>query len=175
VSQGGSSELDAALIEESGRKSDLIWITLPGLAQPRAAWHIWHEGAAYVVTGGIEQPLPGLPGADRVTVTVRSRDKRSRLVSWVARVTEVEPGTAEWDAVIPTLAKERLNAPDGEDQPRRWAREAYVLRLTPGGEVTESPGAMPDGSQAAPPVDTPAARGDHRPMMYGAKRRRVDR
>lgn len=169
------SELNDALVAESGKKSGLIWITLPGIDQPRAAWHVWHEGAAYVVTGGIEQPLPGLPGAGRVTVTVRSKDKGARLVSWVARVGEVEPGTAEWDAVIPVMAKERLNAPDGDRQPRRWAREAYVLRLTPTGEVTEVPGAMPDGSLAAPPVDTPAAHGDHRPRMYGAKRRKADR
>lgn len=169
------SALAAALVEEAGKKSGVLWISLPGLAQPRPAWHIWHDGAAYVVTGGIEQPLPGLPGADRVQVTVRSKDKGARLISWLAKVTEVEPGTAEWDAVVPVLAAGRLNAPDGEDQPRRWAREAYVLRLTPTGEVTESPGAMPDGSLAAPPVDTPAARGDHRPRMYGGKRRPADR
>jgi hypothetical protein len=169
------SELTAALIEEAGKKSGLIWISLPGVDQPRAAWHIWHGGAAYVVTGGIEQPLPGLPGADQVTVTVRGKDKGARLITWVANVTEVEPGTPEWDAVVPALAIARLNAPDAENQPRRWAREAYVLRLTPSGEVTETPETMPRDSLAAPPVDTPAARDDHRPRMFGAKRRRADR
>src|SRR5919108_2846580 len=123
------SELTAALVAEATKKSGLLWLTLPGQPQPRAAWHLWHDGAAYVVTGGIEQPLPGLPEADRGTRTVRSKDKGSRLVSWVAWVTVVEPGTAGWDAVIPILARERLNAPDAEDQPRRWAREVYVLRL----------------------------------------------
>jgi hypothetical protein len=169
------SDLHAALVQEASKKSGLLWITLPGLPQPRSAWHVWHDGAAYVVTGGIEQPLPGLPDADRVIVTVRGKDKGARLVSWVAKVTHVEPGTTEWDTVIPIMAKDRLNAPDGDRQPRRWAREAYVLRLTPSGEVTEAPGEMPDGSLAAAPVDTPAAPGHPRPRMYGAKRRAVDR
>lgn len=168
-------ELAAALVQETGKKSGLLWLTLPGTPQPRAAWHIWHEGAAYVVTGGIEQPLPGLPEADRITVTARSKDNGARLVTWIADVTEVVPGSPEWDAVIPALARDRLNPPDGEQQPERWAREAYVFRLSPSGEVTERPGAMPDGSLAAPPAHTPAAHGDHRPRMYGAKRRGADR
>jgi hypothetical protein len=31
-----------------------------------------------------------------------------------------------------------------------------VTRLTPTGEIAESPDALPDGDQAAPPVPTPA-------------------
>ena len=103
----------AALVEEATKKSGMLWLALPDLPQPRTAWHLWHtgpddKGAAYVVTGGIEQPLPGLPEAERVTVIVRSKEKGGRLVSWVASVSRVEPGTPEWDTVTPLLAKERL-------------------------------------------------------------------
>ena len=77
-------DYEAALVEEATKKSGLMWIDVPGLPQPRAAWHIWHStpehgGAAYLVTGGEgEQPLPGLPEAERVTVTVGSKDKGGR-------------------------------------------------------------------------------------------------
>src|ERR1700754_1349591 len=130
-----------ALIEEAAKKSGLLWIALPDLPHPRAAWHIWHEGSAYVVTGGEgEQPLPGLPEAEQVTVIVRSKDKGGRLVSWTAAVSEVEAGGELWDTVVPRLAKDRLNAASHEDQAERWARESYVIRLTPTGEVPEAPG-----------------------------------
>lgn len=166
---------NAALIEEATRRSGVIWLALPGLDCPRGAWHIWHDGAAYVVTGGVEQPLPGLPEADRVTVTVRSKDKGGRLVSWVAAVTGVEPGTGEWDAVTPLLARERLNAPDATRQAGRWADEAYVLRLAPTGEVTEAPGSMPEDYAAVRPVPSPATTTRRKPFMIGGRWRRVDR
>ncbi|MCO5971993.1 hypothetical protein [Actinoallomurus soli] len=164
-----------ALVEEATRRSGLIWLALPDLAQPRAAWHLWHDGAAYVVTGGIEQPLPGLPEAERVTVTVRSKDKGGRIVSWVAAVSEAKPHSEEWEAVVPLLAKERLNAPDGEAQTERWANEAYVMRLTPTGEVTEAPGEMPADYAAVRPVPSPATSVGRPPFMVGGRRRPSDR
>jgi hypothetical protein len=169
------SDLTTALVEEATKRSGLIWLALPDLPQPRAAWHLWHDGSAYVVTGGIEQPLPGLPEAERVTVTVRSKDKGGRIVSWVAAVSEVEAGSEEWEAVVPLLAKERLNAPDGEAQTERWAQEAFVMRLTPTGEVTESPGAMPADYAAVRPVLSPATSVGKPPFMVGGRRRRPDR
>lgn len=169
------SDPTAALVEEATKRSGLIWLDLPELGRPRAAWHVWHDGAAYVVTGGIEQPLPGLPEAERVTVIVRSKDKGARIVSWVAAVTEVKPGSDEWAAVVPLLAKERLNAPDGEAQTERWAAEAYVLRLAPTGEVVEAPGRLPAGYSAVRPVSGPATTTGRSPFMIGARRRHSDR
>lgn len=156
------------------KKSGMLWLALPGASQPRPAWHVWHDGKGYVVTGGIEQPLPGLPDADWVMVTVRSKDKGNRLVSWVAEVGQVDPGGEEWQTVVPLLAKERLNAPDGPDQVDRWAREAYVIRLSPTGEVPEAPGTFPSDYASVRPVPTPATTTDRTPFMIGAKRRRVD-
>jgi hypothetical protein len=169
------SDSTPALVEEATKRSGLVWLALPDLPQPRAAWHVWHDGAAYVVTGGIEQPLPGLPEAERVTVTVRSKDKGGRIVSWVAAVQEVAPESDEWAAVVPLLAKERLNAPDGEAQTERWAQEAFVMRLTPTGEVTEAPGEMPAGYAAVRPVPSPATSVGRSPFMVGGRRRRPDR
>ena len=165
-----------ALVEEAAKKSGLLWLDLPGLARPRAAWHVWHEGSAYVLTGGEgEQPLPGLPEAERVTVIVRSKDKGGRLVSWTAAVSEVEPGGEIWEAVTPRLAKERLNATSHEGQIERWARESYLIRLTPTGEVTEAPGRHRDDYASVRTVPTPASTAGRRPFMVGGKRRRADR
>src|SRR5262249_8012370 len=49
------------------RRTGVIWLAAPGGDRPAPAWHIWRDppGAAYVVTGPGEQPLPGGAGADR--------------------------------------------------------------------------------------------------------------
>lgn len=180
VDIGAGSGADfTALVEEATKKSGMLWLALPGLPQPRPAWHIWRAsdegGAAYVLTGGIEQPLPGLPTATRITVTVRSKDKGARLVSWIAAVEQVQPGSEEWEAVVPLLAKSRLNAPDAERQIERWADEAYVIRLTPTGEVPEAPGSLPEDYASVRPVPSPATTTGRTSFMVGGRRRRADR
>ncbi|GAA3830870.1 hypothetical protein GCM10022403_075100 [Streptomyces coacervatus] len=147
-----SELLDQALVEEATKKSGLIWVRGPGAAA-RALWHVWHEGAACVVGDGPgEQPLPGLADGGGAEVTVRSKDKGGRLVSWPAKVVELTPGSEEWEATVAELKGKRLNAPDGEAMPGRWARECRVLRLEPAG----APAALPDGSLAEAPLPSPA-------------------
>lgn len=162
----------SALVEEATKKAGLLWLSEPETGRPRAAWHLWQDGAAYVVTGGAEQPLPGIVDAERVTVTVPSKDKGGRLVTWIALVTRVAPGTGEWERVVPELHGKRLNAPDGEDQPQRWAHESVLLRLEPAGEITEAPGTMPDGRHAAPPPPSPATTSGPLPYVLGRRRNR---
>ncbi|MFI6011890.1 hypothetical protein ACIBAG_24250 [Streptomyces sp. NPDC051243] len=147
-----SELLDQALVEEATKKSGLIWVKGPG-HPARALWHVWHEGAACVVGDGPgEQPLPGLVDGAGAEVTVRSKDKGGRLVSWPAKVVELASGSERWDAAVAELKGKRLNAPDGEAMPQRWARECRVLRLEPVG--TTAP--LPDGSLAEAPLPTPA-------------------
>ncbi|MFI0353551.1 hypothetical protein [Actinomadura sp. 9N407] len=168
--------MSAALVAEAAKKSGLLWLTLPGLTQPRAAWHLWHGDAAYVLTGGEgEQPMPGLPEAERVQVTLRSKDKGGRLISFVAACESVEPGTDLWDEVAPLLAKDRLNAASHESQLERWADESYIIRLTPTDEVLEAPGDYPDDYAAVRPVPTPATTAGPPPRMIGGRRRKIDR
>ena len=164
-------ELNRALVEEAAKKSDLLWLDVPGLPQPRAAWHVWHDGSAYVLTGGEgEQPLPGLPESAQVTVILRSKDKGGRLVSFVADAEPVEPDSELWDAVTPLLAKARLNAASHEGQVERWAAESWIMRLTPALEAPQAPGDY----ASVRPVPTPATTAGAPPRMYGGKRRRVD-
>ncbi|MCW7942087.1 hypothetical protein AAW14_08565 [Streptomyces hygroscopicus] len=155
-----SELLDRALVEEATKKSGLIWVQ--GGPSPdagaqgvpaQALWHVWHEGAACVVGDGPgEQPLPGLVDGGDAVVTVRSKDKGGRIVTWPATVAELPPGSPEWEGAVAELKGKRLNAPDGEEMPERWRRECRVLRLEPRGTTVP----LPDGSLAAPPVPTPA-------------------
>ncbi|MET9439213.1 hypothetical protein [Streptomyces sp. NPDC006610] len=145
--------LDRALVEEATKKSGLIWVKGSGVPAARALWHVWHDGAAYVVGDGPgEQPLPGLVGGASAEVTVRSKDKGGRLVSWTARVEEPAAGSEEWEAAVAELKGKRLNAPDGEAMTERWRRECRVVRLAPTGETHP----LPQGSLAAAPASTPA-------------------
>ena len=144
----------SALIAEATKRAGLIWISVPGQGRPYPAWHIWRPGmapaggasppppgAAYVVTGPGEQPLPGLGEggpveAGQVTVTVPSKDSGGSLISWTAAVSRVAAGSAEWEAVCGSLAAGRLNAvlePGETSLAQRWARTAVIFRLSPTG------------------------------------------
>src|SRR3954454_4672407 len=91
------------LLDEATKKSGLIWVRPTGHGHhAQGVWHVWQDGAAWVLCGGIEQPLPDL-GA-RAYVTVRSKDKGSRLLTWVADAARVEPGSDEWQGVGPAPA-----------------------------------------------------------------------
>ncbi|MFF8909124.1 hypothetical protein [Streptomyces olivaceoviridis] len=157
-----SELLDRALIEEAAKKSGLIWVRGAGAPAARALWHVWHEGAVCVVGDGPgEQPLEGLADGGSAEVSVRSKDKGGRLVTFAATVSELASGSPEWEAAVAELKGKRLNAPDGERMPARWARECRVLRLAPTGPVAP----LPDGNLAQRPVATPAT--TRRPVPAG--------
>ncbi|MFF1440453.1 hypothetical protein [Streptomyces sp. NPDC058295] len=145
--------LDQALVEEATKKSGLVWIQGAGEPAARALWHVWHEGAVCLVGDGTgEQPLTGLTEGASAEVTVRSKDKGGRLVSWTAKVVTLAPGSEAWQAAVAELKGKRLNAPDGEAMTERWARECRVLRLEPTGATLP----LPEGDLAARPVPSPA-------------------
>jgi hypothetical protein len=159
-----------SLVEEATKKSGLIWVR--GSDRARPLWHVWREGAAYVVGGGPgEQPLPpGLREGASAEVTVPSKDKRGRVVSWTAAVAELETGSDEWTAAVAELKGKRLNAPDGEAVTERWRRECRVLRLT----VLDATADLPATSLAARPVSSPATTRGPLPAALGARRRSED-
>jgi hypothetical protein len=116
------------LIAEATRRSGVVWVSAPGGA-PSLLWHVWHDGAMYLVGGGPEQALPVAPG-DAATVVVRSKAAQAGVVvEWPATVDAVVPGTELWDEIVPLLAAERLNAEAGRVE--RWPLGCVVLRLTP--------------------------------------------
>lgn len=172
-----------ALIEESAKKSAMVWVRGPqGPARP--LWHVWQDGAVCLVgaaggesesggpgaAGVREQPLTGLGLVDggAATVSVRSKDKGGRLVVWPARVAEPQPHSTSWTAAVEELRGKRLNAPDTETLPERWARECRVLRLEPAGDLVEQPGAVPDTPSHAVPLPTPATTREPAPAALPA-------
>jgi len=172
--------LDRALVEESAKKSGLVWVSTgsgSGAGADRPVWHVWHEGAVVVVGEGAEQPLHGWAQGDAVTVTVRSKDTWGRLLAWPARVEELPPGSAAWSAAVEELKAKRLNSPDFERVTERWARESRVLRFVPVGGSSQRPGALPEESHAAAPLPTPATTRRPAPaalprLLFGRGRKR---
>ncbi|MGB9377963.1 MAG: hypothetical protein WCB04_10680 [Mycobacteriales bacterium] len=162
-----------ALIEEATKKSDLVWIATSGTVPVTAAWHVWHEGAAYVVTGPGEQPLPPDLGVyPTCEVIVRSASNWGRVITWEASVWRVTPGLEEWDEVVPVLLAKRLNPPDGAAAAERWAQRCTVFRLLPTGGVFESGASLPTTSGAEPPRPSVATTEVRVPYTVGRRGRR---
>lgn len=159
-----------ALIAEATKKSDVIWLGSDEWA-PTAAWHVWHDNCAFVVTGPGEQPLPSIRDLPTASVTVRSADNLGRALTWEALVWRVDPGTEEWDGVVPLLLAKRLNLPDGQAAAARWAAECTVIRLEPTGRLLEAGDSLPSDSGAAPPRRTPATTPVRVPLTLGRRRR----
>jgi mutator protein MutT len=145
-----------ALVAEATRRAGVVWLTVPGRARAYPAWHLWRDplGAAYLVTGPGEQPLPGLAGAARVAVTVPSKESRGTLVTWTAEVSRVVPGSPEWAEVIGPLAAARLNADLSPDAVYRLSPRPSDGGTGPrpiGGFRAAGSGGLPPGRRSAPP------------------------
>lgn len=145
-----------ALVAEAMKKTGVCWVRWPGDARDHAVWHVWHDGAAYVISGPGEQPLPGSGQTDTATVTTRTKDSRARLVVWRARARVLPPRTQEWEEAAELLQAGRLNLTDPDHVRDRWAAECTVTELTPTGETDEGPGSYPDDDLAAAPLPTAA-------------------
>lgn len=156
--------LAAALLAELGKKTGVCWLTYeryPGDgAQTHAAWHVWLDledgGALYVVSGGAEQPLPGIGSAERVEVTMRSKENGGRLLTWVGAVSRVLPGSDEWAPATTALVAGRLNLADLSTAADAWAAHSVVVSVVPTGELVEAPGSLSDDAHLAAPVATRA-------------------
>ncbi|HVX42975.1 MAG TPA: hypothetical protein VHC49_03795 [Mycobacteriales bacterium] len=135
------------LVREAMKKAGVVWVAGPPRDNARACWLHWTGDAAYLVTGPGEQPLPEIRGT--ATVTARSATTGGRIVTWVARIESVEPGSDEWNQVVPALVARRLNAPDSGSIAERWARHNTILRLVPTGEL------LADGPGSPAPSETP--------------------
>jgi hypothetical protein len=169
----------SALIAELGKKTGVCWLRYdepygPGSGgRSRAVWHIWYDDALHLVAGGDEQPLPGIEEADRVEVTMRSKESGGRLVTWVGRLTVVAPTDEAWDDVTSALVSDRLNLEDLSTVKDAWAARSVVVRVDPTGELLEEPGSLREDAQAAAPPPTPATtRGPLPRVLHRRQRRR---
>ena len=168
---GGPPAWVAPIIDAATKKSDLVWISVPdqqsaSAQSARPAWHVWHQGAAYLVFDGSEQRMPGLAEADSVVVTVRSKDKWGTIVAWRAAVEMVPAGTPAWNDVTPLLVGKRLNNRDGDAAPARWAKECRIARLVPTGDLIEEPGNLRSDSRRESPPPSPASTETRIPITF---------
>jgi hypothetical protein len=161
-----TDDLTAALVAEAAKKSDLLWVQLD-TPPARPLWNIWIDDSVLLVTGGLEQPDPGLVDGGVARVTWRSKDKGSRLLSLDASVTRVDPDSDGYAEAASALHAKRLNSPDGDAALERWRAESTIWRLTPGNEVAEGPGSMSDGTHRAEVPASPAASSTWRPFHLG--------
>ena len=155
-----------AIVAETARKAPLAWVGPPGNRQ-QAVWCTWHDEALLVLTGGSEQPNPGLTDGGSADVTLRSKDKGVRVTTFRVDVRRLPPEEPEWADATALLKESRLNAVDAATATQRWAAECDVWRLAPTGELVEQPGAMSDSSHRAAPEPTPAATAGDPPLMVG--------
>ena len=171
---GGPAAVVPSIIDEATKKSALVWLAVAGLPgqSHRPVWHLWHNGAAYIVYNGSEQLVPGLAEAESAVLSVRSKDKGGRLVSWRASVDDVLPGSALWEEVVPLLVGLRLNNKDGDAAAGRWVRECKVARFNPTGELVDDPSSPSMSSQSAPPAPTEAATTTRIPISFNGSGKR---
>ena len=149
-----SSALTAALTAELGKKTAVCWLRYDG--RDHAAWHVWLDDALYVVSGGDEQPLPGIEDLTSLEVVMRSKENGGRLLTWVAEVSVVRPDDERWEPVTAALVAGRLNLDDLATAAAGWAERSVVSRIVPTGRLVESPDALGDDANLAAPRPTGA-------------------
>jgi hypothetical protein len=171
ASTGTGEDPWRALLAEAATKSDLVWLRPAGEQRAWPAWHVWHEDAVHVVSGGPEQVLPRLDGP--VELLLRSKDTWQRLLTVPAHAAALRPDDERWAAAAAALAASRLNAPVPPAQlPDVWRDTATVTRIEAVGPPSEEPGRYSADSHAAPPPPTPATTSGWRPWHAGGRRRR---
>jgi hypothetical protein len=142
------------LIAELGKKTGVSWVRYDG--HSHAVWHLWYDDALYLVSGGAEQPLPGIEDVDKVEVVMRSAENGGRLLTWVGDASVVRPGDELWEPVTTALIAGRLNLEDLKTAAAEWADRSVVTRIMPTAELVEAPGDLSDDAHLHVPQPTPA-------------------
>ena len=152
----------AEALEAAMKGVGVVWLapvavpgssTIPSTTGP--VWHIWFEGACYLLTGPGEQPLPGIVDSGTCQVTARN-SAGGRAITWTATVEALEPAGQEWTSVAPKLAAGRLNGGDPAAVVPTWPGTVTILCLRPTGEQATAATGLTDESHAARPLPSPA-------------------
>lgn len=158
---GSIEPLGVAVVLDVAMKGvGVVWLApdphLPGVPPTTGPlWHVWSDGACYLLTGPGEQQLPGITAGNRAQVIVRNA-AGGRALRWEADVEILDPAGAVWAAVAPKLAAGRLNGGDPVTVVQTWPGRLTIVCLRPTGALVTPEIDMPDDSGAAPPLPTSA-------------------
>lgn len=160
----GDEVAQQALLDESLKKSALVWLVVDGRTHGR--WHSWLDGHLYLLTGPGEQPDPGLLAGSRTRILVRSKDDGRHLLTVDADTSVLQPTDADWATATADLAKLRLNLSHPAEAAARWAAPDFTIyRLTPRLPLVESPDDLPDDARRLTPALTSATTSSPRPRV----------
>jgi hypothetical protein len=152
------------------KKAAIVWVGVEHREQPLAMWLTWVQDAAYILTGEGEQPDPGFQAGSYATMTVRSKETQQRVVTWLGAIGVLEPPDRDWDVATAQLVKARLNLRDAKHAVERWAAGAATIwRITPVGELVESPDDYRTDRTFAAPLPSPATTAGRLPWVLGAR------
>jgi hypothetical protein len=121
-------------VESTLKKSAIIWVTIPqpdGSEVTRPAWFIYQGGKVYVLTGPGEQDLTNIDKADKVTLTVRSKEIRSQISAIPSTVRVIENDSEEFERIGQGAVGTRLNLEDLPEAFERWKATCVMVELTP--------------------------------------------
>lgn len=125
-------------VEDSLRKSDVIWVGVEANGRDRAipVWFVYRQGRIYVLhsnEGSGEQVIPGLPDASELVVVTRMKYRDSRTNRFPASVRLIPPESPEFDQVAAPLADRRRDRHiPPQDLITKWrAASCLIAELTP--------------------------------------------
>ena len=152
-------------------KGAVLWITVDsetiakGKYAPhsQAVWYVWTDGKVYVLDGPTEQQVPGLPQAEAVTITARSKDLRSRVSDVPATVAIIPNDSERFDLIGRMALGRRLNLPDGDGALERWRTNCTLVELTPDFGEERQTTAAAAGNGAAATAEAGATEGGGAP------------
>ncbi|MDQ3537363.1 MAG: hypothetical protein M3415_00985 [Actinomycetota bacterium] len=120
-------------------KGAVLWVGVeqpparkrPAATHTQPVWYVWTDGKVFVLDGPSEQQVPGLPTADSVELTARSKDLRSRVSKVPAKVRVIPSDDPRFETIARMALGRRLNLRDGDGALQRWRGDCVLLELDP--------------------------------------------
>lgn len=122
-----------AAIDESLRKSDILWLDPESGGQPIPCWFVYRNGLVYVLSGERQQVIPGAARLRDVKVVTRWKGRDARMADFTAAVRPITAQAGEeFDEIAELLLAKRQSVTGStEENIERWKRDCVILELSP--------------------------------------------
>ena len=128
----------SAEIEESVKKSDVLWVGEEANGRDRAVpvWFVYDQGRIYLLHSDQrdsgEQQIPGLPNASELVVVTRWKYRGTRANRFHAAVRVIDPTSPEFDPIAGILADRRRDRHGPPQEAiKKWKSTCVIAELTP--------------------------------------------